>query len=102
MDLGLEIFDWLEVVDFGDAFCPHGLTEVSHDNIRERVHAVASRGIVPVVLGGDHSITWPVGDGGGRRTTVTATWASCTSTPTPTPRTSSTATWPATARRCVG
>ncbi len=30
MDLGLEIFDWLEVVDFGDAWCPHGLTEQSH------------------------------------------------------------------------
>jgi agmatinase len=59
MDLGLEIFDWLEVVDFGDAHCPHGQTERSHTNIRERVHAVASRGIVPVVLGGDHSITWP-------------------------------------------
>lgn len=59
MDLGLEIFDWLEVVDYGDAYCPHGQTEVSHNNIRERVHAVASRGIVPVVLGGDHSITWP-------------------------------------------
>jgi agmatinase len=59
LDLGLEIFDWLEVVDFGDAYCPHGQTEVSHNNIRERVHAVASRGIVPVILGGDHSITWP-------------------------------------------
>jgi agmatinase len=59
MDLGLEIFDWLEVVDFGDAFCPHGQTEVSHANIKERVAAVASRGIVPVILGGDHSITWP-------------------------------------------
>jgi agmatinase len=59
MDLGLEIFEWLEVVDFGDAHCPHGQTERSHANIRERVHAVASRGIVPVILGGDHSITWP-------------------------------------------
>jgi agmatinase len=59
LDLGLEIFDWLEVVDFGDAYCPHGQTEVSHTNIRDRVHAVASRGIVPVILGGDHSITWP-------------------------------------------
>ena len=59
LDLGLEIFDWLEVVDFGDAYCPHGQTEVSHANIRERVHAIASRGIVPVILGGDHSITWP-------------------------------------------
>ncbi|MET1061204.1 MAG: agmatinase [Nocardioides sp.] len=59
LDLGIEIFEHLEVVDFGDAFCPHGLTEASHANIRERVHQVASRGIVPVVLGGDHSITWP-------------------------------------------
>jgi len=59
LDLGIEIFDWLEVVDYGDAYCPHGQTERCHQNIRERVAAIASRGIVPVVLGGDHSITWP-------------------------------------------
>jgi agmatinase len=59
LDLGIEIFDWLEVVDYGDAYCPHGRTETSHDNIRARVHDVASRGIVPVIIGGDHSITWP-------------------------------------------
>jgi agmatinase len=59
LDLGIEIFDWLEVVDFGDAHCPHGQTEVGHANIKARVGEVASRGIVPVVVGGDHSITWP-------------------------------------------
>ena len=60
MDLGLEIFDWLEVVDFGDAHCPHGQTERQpRQHPRARRPAVASRGIVPVVLGGDHSITWP-------------------------------------------
>jgi agmatinase len=59
LDLGIEIFEHLEVVDYGDAFCPHGQTETSHANIRERVHQVASRGIVPVTLGGDPSITWP-------------------------------------------
>lgn len=59
MDLDIEIFDHLEVVDYGDAYCPHGQTEPSHANIRERVHQIASRGIVPIVLGGDHSITWP-------------------------------------------
>ena len=32
---------------------------MSHANIRQRVAQVAERGIVPVVLGGDHSITWP-------------------------------------------
>lgn len=59
LDLGIEIFDWLEVVDHGDAHCPHGQTERSHANIHDRVLGVAERGIVPVVLGGDHSITWP-------------------------------------------
>jgi len=59
LDLGIEIFDWLEVVDYGDAYCPHGQTETSHANIKERVGDIARRGIVPIVLGGDHSITWP-------------------------------------------
>jgi agmatinase len=59
LDLGIEIFDHIEVVDYGDAYCPHGQTETSHANIRSRVHDIASRGIVPIILGGDHSITWP-------------------------------------------
>ena len=59
MDLGVEIFDELEVVDFGDAHCPHGQTERSLANIKARVGEVASRGIVPITIGGDHSITWP-------------------------------------------
>ena len=29
------------------------------DNIRARVHEVARRGIVPFVIGGDHTVTWP-------------------------------------------
>ena len=59
MDLGIEIFDYLEVVDFGDAYCPHGQTDVSLANIKARVGEIASRGIIPITLGGDHSITWP-------------------------------------------
>ena len=59
LDLDIEIFENLEVVDYGDAHCPHGLTERSHDNIRARVSEVASRGIFPVIIGGDHSVTWP-------------------------------------------
>jgi agmatinase len=59
LDLGLDLWDWLTVVDHGDALCPHGQTERSHAAIRERVRGVASRGIVPLVVGGDHSITWP-------------------------------------------
>jgi agmatinase len=95
LDLGLEIFDWLEVVDFGDAYCPHGQTEVSHNNIRERVHAVASRGIVPVVLGGDHSITWPAA------TAVADVHGYGNVGIMPTPPTTSRATSQVTARRCA-
>jgi len=59
LDLGIELFDVLEVVDYGDALCSHGLTEISHSRIRQRVAEIANRGIFAVVLGGDHSITWP-------------------------------------------
>jgi agmatinase len=59
LDLGVEIFEELDVVDFGDARCPHGQVERAHAAIRARVGEVARRGIFPVILGGDHSITWP-------------------------------------------
>jgi agmatinase len=59
LDLGIEIFDNIEVVDYGDARCPHGMQEAAHANIRHRVAEVADRGIFPIILGGDHSITWP-------------------------------------------
>ena len=59
LDLELEIFDHIDVVDYGDAICTHGMWERSRQAIYDRVHAVASRGIVPLVLGGDHAITWP-------------------------------------------
>jgi agmatinase len=63
LDLAIEIFDWLDVVDAGDAQCPHGLTEVSHRNIRAKVGDIARLGILPIVIGGDHSITWPAASG---------------------------------------
>lgn len=59
LDLGIEMFDHLSAVDFGDALVSHGLWEPSRQAIEDRVYEVARRGIVPVVLGGDHSITWP-------------------------------------------
>ena len=59
LGLGLEMYDWVEVVDYGDAHCPNGLVDEGLANIKARVHEVASRHIVPFVMGGDHSITWP-------------------------------------------
>ena len=59
LSYGLEIFDHVEVVDFGDAHCPHGRVDASLENIKGRVHEVASRRIIPFTMGGDHTITWP-------------------------------------------
>ena len=59
LDLGVQLWEWLDVVDAGDAWCPHGQTERSHANIEAKVASVLAAGAVPVVIGGDHSITWP-------------------------------------------
>jgi agmatinase len=67
LDLGLDIFDMLDVVDAGDAYCPHGQTERSHANIEAKVAGVLSSGAFPVIIGGDHSITWPAATAVARR-----------------------------------
>jgi agmatinase len=59
LDLGVEIFQHLKVVDFGDAITSHGLWEPTRKAIYDRVKHVTSRGITPVVIGGDHSVTFP-------------------------------------------
>src|SRR3989442_30797 len=59
LDLEIAPFDVLRVVDYGDAVCYPGLTDQAHEAIRARVAEIASRKIVPMVIGGDHSITYP-------------------------------------------
>jgi len=59
LDLEIAPFDVLSVIDYGDAVCYPGMTDQAHEAIRARVAEVASRKIVPIVIGGDHSITYP-------------------------------------------
>jgi agmatinase len=59
LPLGVDINEWITVVDSGDVHCPHGLTEVSHTNARLAARAVTQSVPFSVFLGGDHSITWP-------------------------------------------
>jgi len=59
LDLEVAPFDILKVIDYGDAVCYPGLTDQAHEAIRARVAEIASRRIVPMVIGGDHSITYP-------------------------------------------
>lgn len=61
--LGLEIepLSVLSLIDAGDAYCPPGDLEAGHAGIREKLREVlrAAPACVPLVLGGDHSITYP-------------------------------------------
>ncbi len=58
--LGVEPFRILDVVDAGDADIVPAWPERGHAVAFQRVLEVMSSGAVPMILGGDHSITWPV------------------------------------------
>ena len=59
LQLGVEPFEVLTVVDAGDANIVPAIADRSHAMIYRKVFEVASTGAIPIVLGGDHSITWP-------------------------------------------
>ncbi|HET7028423.1 MAG TPA: agmatinase [Candidatus Limnocylindrales bacterium] len=57
--LDVDPFDVLTVVDAGDAPIVPARLDRSHAVIYRKIREVASAGALPIVLGGDHSITWP-------------------------------------------
>jgi agmatinase len=59
LQLDVEPYDWLNVVDAGDAPVTPMDIERAHAVIERKVFDVARSGAVPIVLGGDHSITYP-------------------------------------------
>ena len=59
MDLGIDPFNELRVVDHGDASVAPGRGTDNHAVIKEAVARVTEAGAVPVILGGDHSISYP-------------------------------------------
>jgi arginase family enzyme len=59
LQLRVEPFEILSVVDAGDANIVPAWIERAHALIYRKVHEVANTGAIPIVLGGDHSITWP-------------------------------------------
>jgi agmatinase len=59
LQLSVEPFELLTVVDAGDANIIPAWIERAHALIYRKVHEVARTGAIPIVLGGDHSITWP-------------------------------------------
>jgi agmatinase len=59
LEAGIDWSEELEVVDFGDAPVVPADPAASHDAIEGVVSQVRSAGAVPVLLGGDHSVTEP-------------------------------------------
>ena len=59
LQLDVDPFDILTVVDAGDANIVPSWIERAHAMVYRKVREVAASGAIPIVLGGDHSITWP-------------------------------------------
>ena len=59
MDIGVDPFEVLTVVDYGDAEVVPADKERTHERIRTILREVAQAGVVPIVLGGDHAIAHP-------------------------------------------
>jgi agmatinase len=59
LEVKVDAFSELRVVDFGDAPVIPADVDVSHGAIEATVGQVLAAGALPVVLGGDHSITEP-------------------------------------------
>ena len=57
--LGVVIFDHLSVIDYGDVPVVPGFIEASYAKISEGLEPIHRAGVVPIVLGGDHSIALP-------------------------------------------
>jgi agmatinase len=59
LQLGIQPFEWLDCVDAGDAPVTPADIGRAHEVIHRKVLEVARTGAIPIVLGGDHSITLP-------------------------------------------
>lgn len=100
LQVGVDPFRVLTAVDAGDAAVVPGRVQHGHGEIYRKVREVAATGAIPIVLGGDHSITWP-----NATAIAELRWpkalASCTSMHMPIPHQMATARCTVTAHRCV-
>lgn len=58
----ITLFDHIQGVDYGDVAIQNGFaghTDASTENIKDTVKEIASAGVIPIIVGGDHSIAFP-------------------------------------------
>jgi len=60
---GIDPFEQFTVVDAGDIEVAPGYLELGLETLADSVERIASTGAVPIVLGGDHSVTYGNGTG---------------------------------------
>ncbi len=65
--LGVDPLADLKVADAGDVEMPSGETELSLRRLEDAVHTAAAAGAIPVILGGDHTVTFPDATGVARQ-----------------------------------
>ena len=59
LHVGVDPFEHLNVCDYGDANIIIGDTERTFANITSFIGDIVGTGAIPIILGGDHGITWP-------------------------------------------
>jgi len=60
MELGVDPYEHLDIVDYGDVDVRSADLAHSHEQLRLGVAEILAAGAVPIVLGGDHSLSTPV------------------------------------------
>ena len=58
--LGVDPFEQLRIIDYGDVESVPTAIEKTHDRVREKLAEILTAGAVPIVLGGDHSVAYPI------------------------------------------
>jgi len=57
--LDVSIFDYCSGVDYGDVPVVPGYIEDSFEKIEQSLFPLVDKGVIPILLGGDHSVTLP-------------------------------------------
>jgi len=55
----LDVFEYLSGIDYGDLLVHPGYIEYSYEAIEEQLAPIFANKVIPIILGGDHSISLP-------------------------------------------
>lgn len=56
---GIDTSDYLSGIDYGDLKIVPGYIDLSYEEIEAQLKPIFAKGVVPILLGGDHSISYP-------------------------------------------